>query len=129
MCRARSGEALRVVDDQVGCPTPATALAAAMQVMGLRLMEGDAAARGLFNFCGEAAMSWHGFAVKLVDAAVKAGMRRPELLPVSSDQFPTAAPRPRNSVLDCAKIVRGCDIAPAPIESEIDRAARAILAL
>jgi len=127
LSRARSGAALQVVDDQVGCPTPANALAGAMQAMGERLLDQDAAARGLFNYCGERAMSWHAFAARLVDCAVEAGLTRPELQPVSSDQFPTAAPRPRNSVLDCAKIQRQCGIAPAAIDAEIERATRAIL--
>lgn len=126
--RALSGEALRVVDDQVGCPTPVSALAAAMQAMGLRLLDGDAAAQGLFNYCGAQAMSWYGFATRLVDCAVKAGLKRPDLRPVPSDQFPSAARRPRNSVLDCSKIMRDCDIAPAGIDAEIERVARTILA-
>lgn len=126
--RALSREALRVVDDQVGCPTPASALAAAMQAMGLRLLDGDATAQGLFNYCGALAMSWHGFATRLIDCAVKAGLKRPDLRPVSSDQFPTAARRPRNSVLDCSKIMRDCNIAPAGIDAEIERAVRTILA-
>lgn len=126
--RAVAGEALRVVDDQVGCPTPALSLAEAVQAIGLRLLEGDLAAQGLFNFCGAQAMSWYGFAGKLIDAAVKAGMQCPELQPIKSDQFPTTATRPRNSVLDCAKITRECGIAPAGIEPEIERVVGAILA-
>lgn len=125
--RAHNGEALRVVDDQTGCPTPVGAVARAMQVIGLRLLDRDSAALGLFNYCGAQEMSWHGFAAKLVDAAVAAGMKRPELRPITSDQFPTAAKRPRNSVLDCAKFMRTFNIAPAGIEAEIDRVVRAIL--
>jgi len=37
--RARNGETLRVVDDQRGCPTPVAALAQAMQMIGLRLLD------------------------------------------------------------------------------------------
>lgn len=126
--RARKGEALRVVDDQRGCPTPASALAQAMQAVGLRLLDRDPAALGLFNYRGAEEMSWHGFAAKLVEAAVAAGMKRPALHAITSDQFPAAAKRPRNSVLDCTKIVRDLDIAPAAIEDEIQRVVRAILA-
>jgi dTDP-4-dehydrorhamnose reductase len=126
--RARNGEALRVVDDQRGCPTPAGALAQAMQVIGLRLLDRDSSALGLFNYRGAQAMSWCGFAARLVDAAVAAGLRRPDLQAITSDQFPTAAKRPRNSVLDCSKIARDCDIAPGEIDVEIGQAVRAILA-
>lgn len=125
--RAMRGEVLQVVDDQTGCPTPANALANAMQAMGLRLLDRDAAAQGLFNYCGAQAMSRHGFAARILDAATQAGLKRPELRPVSSDQFPSAARRPRNSILDCARITRRCGLAPAEIDAEIERVARAIL--
>jgi dTDP-4-dehydrorhamnose reductase len=126
--RARKGEALRVVDDQVGCPTPAAALAQAMQLVGLRLLDRDPAAQGLFNYCGAQAMSWHGFAARLVDAAVAAGLKRPVLQAITSDQFPAAATRPRNSVLDCDKFIREFSMVPAEIDAEIERVVGAILA-
>jgi dTDP-4-dehydrorhamnose reductase len=126
--RARNGEAMRVVDDQRGCPTPVHSLAQAMQAVGLRLLDQGPAAQGLFNYCGAQAMSWHGFATRLIDYAVESGMKRPELQPISSDQFPTAARRPRNSVLDCTRIGRELGILPAGIDAEIERVVRAILA-
>ncbi|HNB28632.1 MAG TPA: dTDP-4-dehydrorhamnose reductase [Alphaproteobacteria bacterium] len=125
--RARAGETLRVVDDQIGCPTPAAALAAAMQAVGLRLLDHDRAAEGLFNFCGAEAMSWYGFAGRIVAAAVAAGLRRPELQPISSDQFAAAARRPRNSVLDCGKIRRQCGLEPAPITAAVEHVVGTIL--
>ena len=126
--RARNGEALRVLDDQIGCPTPVAALAQAMQVVGLRLLDQDPAAQGLFNYCGAQAMSWHGFAARLVDAAGATGMKRPALQAIAGDQFPTAVKRPPNSVLDCAKFIRQFHMAPAEIDAEIGRTVRAILA-
>jgi dTDP-4-dehydrorhamnose reductase len=126
--RALSGEPLRVVDDQVGCPTPAASLASAMQAIGQRLLDRDRNAQGLFNYCGAQPMSWYGFATRLIDCALKAGMERPDMRPISSDEFPAAAKRPRNSVLDCSKIARDCNIAAARIDAEIDRVAQVILA-
>lgn len=128
LARARAGEALRVVDDQTGCPTTARSLAAAMQSIGLRLLEGEEAANGLFNFCGAEAMTWHGFARRLLDAAQSAGVAAPSLVPVTSAEYPTAARRPRYSVLDCGKIGRHCGVRPAPMAEELDRIVRSILA-
>lgn len=126
--RARAGEALRVVDDQQGCPTAASDLARAMQQMALRLLDEDKAACGLFNFCGSTAMSWHGFAEKLLIAAQAAGLERVPLLAIKSAELNAVARRPAYSVLSCARIHDRCGIACADIDSEIERVARSIVA-
>lgn len=126
--RARAGEPLRVVEDQWGCPTAASDLARALQTVALRLLDGDAAAAGLFNFCGAAQMSWHGFAERLLDAAAAAGLRRPSLQAIKSAELNAPARRPAYSVLSCARIERDCGLAPAPIDSEIEPMVRSILA-
>lgn len=126
--RARAGEVLRVVDDQIGCPTPASELARAMQAIGDRLLDRDPDAHGLFNCCGAAAMSWHGFADRLLQAAEARGLARAPLQPIPSGQFRTAARRPRNSVLNCARIERQCGLRPADPAEEVTRITRAILA-
>lgn len=126
--RAKAGEPLRVVDDQWGCPTAASDLARALQTVGLRLLDDGAAARGLFNFCGAAQMSWHGFAAKLLDAVEKAGLRRPALQPINSAELNAPARRPAYSVLDCTRIAQAYGLAPAPIDSEIEPMAKGILA-
>jgi len=126
--RVQAGEALRVVDDQQGCPTAAASLALAMQQMGLRLLDGDKATCGLFNFCGTAAMSWHAFAAKLVDAAETAGLKRVPLQAVKSADLIAAARRPAYSILSCALIRDRCGITHPDADSEIERMVRAILA-
>lgn len=126
--RAQAGEALRVVDDQQGCPTAASELARAMQQIGLRLLDEDKAACGLFNFCGSAAMSWHDFAEKLLDAAQAAGLKRAPLQAIKSAELKAAARRPAYSVLSCARIRGRCGIAHADIDLEIERMVRSIVA-
>lgn len=126
--RAKAGEPLRVVDDQWGCPTAASDLARALQTVALRLLDGDAAAGGLFNFCGAAQMSWHGFAERLLDAAAAAGLRRPSLQAIKSADLNAPARRPAYSVLSCARIERDCGLSPAPIDAEIEPMVRSILA-
>ncbi len=125
--RAKSGEALRVVDDQRGCPTAAADLARAMQEVGLRLLDGDRAACGLFNFCGAADMSWHRFAEKLLDLAEAAGLKRVPLQAIKSAELNTPARRPAYSVLSCARIRDRCGIATLAIDSHIEGMVRAIL--
>lgn len=120
--RAKAGEPLRVVDDQWGCPTAASDLARAMQKVGLRLMEDEIA--GIFNFRGASEMSWHGFADRLLSAAVEAGLPRPSLQAIKSADLNAPARRPAYSVLSCARIGQTFGIAGAKIEDEIERMVR-----
>jgi len=126
--RAQAGEALRVVDDQRGCPTAASELARAMQEVGLRLLDDEKAACGLFNVCGASDMTWHGFAARLLDAAEAAGLKRVPLQAIKSTELNAPARRPAYSILSCALIRDRCGITQPEIDSDIERMVRAILA-
>ncbi len=93
--RARSGEPLRVVDDQVGRPTMTHDLAAAM----LDLAE-SGAPPGIYHASNEGECSWHQFAVDLLAAA---GIQV-EVGRMSSTELDRPAPRPNYSVLDTSKL-------------------------
>jgi dTDP-4-dehydrorhamnose reductase len=102
MLRKRQHE-LRVVDDQVGCPTPAWLLAKTT----LNLLEKDAPA-GIQHVVTRGAVSWHGFATAIFDVAVERHLleRAPRVLPIPSSEFPTPAKRPAYSVLDTGGLER-----------------------
>jgi dTDP-4-dehydrorhamnose reductase len=117
-----------VVDDQWGCPTAASDLANATKTVGLRLLDSEPAAAGLFNFRGATEMSWHGLAERLLSAAAEAGLARPSLQAIKSADLKAPAPRPGYSVLSCARIRQTLGIAGARIEDEIERMVRQIMA-
>lgn len=94
----REREALRVVADQIGGPTPAAAIAAALLTAAQAMREG--AAGGTHHFSGAPDTSWAGFANEIMDQAGLAC--RIEKIP--SDDFPTPARRPLNSRLDCRSL-------------------------
>ena len=81
---------LRVVDDQVGCPTYTGSLARAIWDLG------PLGTRGILHYCDRDAVSWHGFAVEIARALDPAA----EVVPVKTSEFPRPAPRPAYSVLD-----------------------------
>ena len=88
--KAASGEALRVVNDQRGVPTTSSFLAQnTMALLGKQVT-------GLFNLVPSGETTWFDFAREIVRLA---GLRI-EVVPISTDQFPAAAHRPRYSVLD-----------------------------
>jgi dTDP-4-dehydrorhamnose reductase len=101
---ARDRPSLRVVEDQIGCPTPADAIALAVWAIADRLKGRGTMPAGTFHFAGQPAVSWHGFATAIFAAAAPLGLRPPRLEPVPATTYPTPAARPRNAALDCTRI-------------------------
>ncbi len=104
---------LRVVADQRGCPTAAADIAAALITIA-GSVEGGEALWGTYHFAGDAAISWHGFAEAIFELAGPRLVHHPTVEPIATDQYPTRAQRPMNSVLDCRKIEKIFGIAPSP---------------
>lgn len=88
---------LRVVDDQVGGPTAATDIARALLHMTEHLIR-EPEVSGTYHCAGGPDVSWAGFAREIMARAAL----NCEIEPIPSAEYPTAAPRPRNSRLDCA---------------------------
>ncbi len=99
---AQRREVLEVVDDQVGCPTFAGDLAAAILALAPRLLEGDGG--GLFHCAGAEAVSWYGLAESVLAEAASRGVRVARLEPVATDAHPRPARRPARSVLCCDRL-------------------------
>jgi dTDP-4-dehydrorhamnose reductase len=83
---------LRVVDDQVGAPTSAAAIAAAT----VRLLE-QPAVTGIYHMTAAGSTSWYGFARAIFGSGILAA--QPRVQPIPSSDYPTPARRPANSVL------------------------------
>jgi dTDP-4-dehydrorhamnose reductase len=95
-------EPIRVVDDQVGCPTYAPYLASALIALAER------GARGIVHYRNEGPISWHGFAVEIA-RRVAPGRA---IAPCTTADFPRPARRPAYSVLD----VERYEAIVAPVE-------------
>jgi dTDP-4-dehydrorhamnose reductase len=102
------GEPLRVVSDQRGNPTYAPHLAAAILDLARKISAGELSepAWGLYHAAGRGVTSWHGLASELLDCAARHDKAGAPLVPIASADYPTQAPRPRNSDLDCTKFER-----------------------
>lgn len=91
---------LRVVDDQRGVPNWCRALARAVaRVVGLGSAT-LAERAGLYHLSSRGQATWFEFARAIVGEAA-----RPRIVPITTDQYPTPARRPRYSVLDTTKFV------------------------
>jgi dTDP-4-dehydrorhamnose reductase len=95
---------LRVVDDQIGCPTSATDIASALRTIVLRMIEDDTAPAGIFHFVNAGDASWHGLAREIFALSAAAGGPAPEVEAITSAEYPTPTRRPANSRLVTAKI-------------------------
>ncbi len=117
----REREELSIVDDQIGAPTWSRAIAAATGGILAHLGYGQpafrnacAAKRGIYNLTAGGQTSWHGFAAAILANAASAQSsgsafalaRVPVLKAITTEQYPTPARRPRNSVLSHAKLQR-----------------------
>lgn len=97
-------EALNVVDDQHGCPTPAADVARLVRLIVAGYTEGRTPPWGLYHMAGQPAVTWHAFARAIFRTAEPLmTLRLRALNAIGSAEFPTPAPRPANSVLDCAR--------------------------
>lgn len=118
-----------VVDDQIGCPTPADSIAEAVVRIAQSLAVPDRLSQrsGVYHFCGDSQMSWCGFADKIFQHLEAAGLKRPNLRAIPTSAYATAAPRPAFSVLDCSRITQVFDVRPADCEAGLKRALNQIL--
>jgi len=94
---------VRVVDDQVGAPTCVADLAAAT-VEILRKWSGE---RGIYHVTSAGSVSWAGFARAIFSQDAMAV----DVVPIASAEYATAARRPLNSRLDCARVAAAFGIA------------------
>ena len=90
-------ESLNVVADQVGTPTYAADLAAAIVKVLPQISEKT---KGIYHFTNEGVCSWYDFATEIMD---ESGLKC-QVNPIPTSAYPTRAVRPAYSVLDKSKI-------------------------
>ena len=102
----RSRSEVGVVCDQLGAPTPARALAADMAGLARRVLGGEELAGGLYHYCGTPYCSWADLARAVFEQARALGLLDHEVAvrDLASADYPTRAPRPADSRLDCTRI-------------------------
>jgi dTDP-4-dehydrorhamnose reductase len=109
--RGASGQALGVVEDQVGCPTSTHTLAAACwRVITASLQE------PVLHWSDAGAASWFDVAVAVGELAQELGLlEQPAAVnPLTTAEYPLPAQRPSYSLLDCSSSRRTLQLAPTP---------------
>jgi len=87
---------VRVVADQIGTPTYAPGLAAALWTMAAK------GTKGIHHYTDAGACSWYDFAVAIQEEALAVGLldKAVPVIPINASEYPTPAQRPHYSVLD-----------------------------
>ncbi|SOB97676.1 dTDP-4-dehydrorhamnose reductase [Rhodobacter sp. JA431] len=93
---AEARDKLTVVADQIGGPTPASAIATACIEIAEQL-KADPAKAGTYHFSGKPDVSWAGFAREIFAQAGKSMA----VEDIPSSAYPTPAARPANSRMNC----------------------------
>ena len=109
---AREKDALNVVDDQIGSPTPAAMIATVTGVALAMLRRGQLLEKGenrLYHLAAARPVSWYEFARTIVDLAGQAPgfdlrLKSEAIKAITTAEYPTPARRPTNSRLDCSRL-------------------------
>jgi len=103
---AREREKLRVVADQVGCPTSSRLIAetTALALARAASPEQAGALSGIYHLCASGHTSWHGFASAIIAAMPEAERKCREIEAIPTSAYPTPARRPAYSVMSCGKL-------------------------
>jgi dTDP-4-dehydrorhamnose reductase len=95
-------EELGIVNDQHGCPTSARSIAEVLLNIADRYLQGKVVEWGTYHYCNQPETTWFSFATEIFEQA--GGFESLKLNAITTNDYPTPAKRPQNSVLDCAKI-------------------------
>lgn len=112
---AKTRDTLGVVADQIGGPTYAGDIAAALIQIAENIIAGKEVQYGIYHFTGEPYVSWCDFAKAIFDEAVSQNVleKAPLVNAITTADYPTPAKRPANSCLDLTKIQQVFGIQPS----------------
>lgn len=123
LAMASEREELRVVNDQFVAPTAASTVAdATVAALAGVLTDRGRPRFGTYHVTCTGATSWHGFAERIVALDPRPDRRRlKRLLPSATSDFPAAARRPRNGLLDTDAFTRTFGYAPPSWDDDLRR--------
>ena len=103
---AREREKLRVVGDQVGCPTWSRMIAETTALALKQAVAADdlGAFTGTYHLASSGVTSWHGFADAIIKLMPADGKKCTQVEAISTAEYPTPTKRPAYSVLSCDKL-------------------------
>jgi dTDP-4-dehydrorhamnose reductase len=97
---------LRVVDDQIGCPTYAADIAQAIITIAQAVHSSRWRPHfaGITHLAGPDRITWFAFARQIMKLVEAKGARTATVDPIATADYPTQAARPANSCLNCDRL-------------------------
>jgi dTDP-4-dehydrorhamnose reductase len=117
---------IKVVADQYGSPTCTRDIAQTILAITPRLIN-STNLWGTYHYGGRTATTWYEFAREIVLAQAAFTGKNPRVFPISSEEFPTIAKRPKNSVLDTKCFINTFGIWPTSWPDEYKRVVTALV--
>lgn len=117
-------DSLNVVADQTGTPTNAADLAKAI----IRILDNSEVEQfkaGIYHYSNEGVTTWYDFTIAIHKSA---GIENCKVYPITTDQYPTKASRPKFSVLDKSKIRTTFNLSIPKWEESLRTCVRELLA-
>ena len=117
---AQSRPELSIVNDQIGAPTWSRTIAEATAAALRKAQNLDRLSElsGIYHLCAGGQTSWYGFAEKILSNPLVA--QKPALKPIPTEDYPTPAQRPKNSVMSTAKFQQNFGSLPSWDEALAD---------
>ncbi|OHZ01569.1 dTDP-4-dehydrorhamnose reductase [Salinicola sp. MIT1003] len=119
---AREREALRIVGDQIGAPTPAR-LIAEVTLLAVKQRGEGRLEPGLYHLAPRGETNWHGFAQAIFRHAEALGetlrVKPDQVVSIATANYPTPARRPLNSRLSLEKVEQALGITLPNWESQL----------
>lgn len=125
---ARERTELKIVDDQIGAPTWARTIA---ETTAAALNAQYRNHSGLYHLTAAGAVSWFGFAKAILAEAktLKPDLRIPDIIPITTGEYPLPAPRPANSRLDNTRLLTALGLTTPQWSASLAHCMREILSL
>jgi dTDP-4-dehydrorhamnose reductase len=120
---------VRVVDDQIGCPTYAPDIAVAIITIArqIELSGWQTQFAGITHLAGPNDVTWCGFAQKIMRLSEKRTGRHVAVDAISTKDYPTAAHRPANSRLCCDRLASIFGVRLPPFEASLEKCLERLL--
>ena len=98
---AFQNKSIKVVSDQVGCPTSVSSLASTCWEI---VIQGEANIPKILHWSDSGAASWYDFAIAIRDTALDKGLikEKVDIQPIKASEYNSTVERPYYSLLDCS---------------------------